>query len=83
MTSLTERLTGKGTGQAMEYKEESVHNAPTAACNAIISMANKVEDNVLRVMTVPVIMPPSAAPTTPEADPPGILPKAPNTLVIK
>ena len=31
MTSLTERLTGKGTGQVMEYEEESVHNMPTAA----------------------------------------------------
>ena len=28
MTSLTKRLTGKGTGQAIEYKEESVHNVP-------------------------------------------------------
>ena len=83
MTSLTERLTGEGTGQAMEYEEESVHNTPTAARNAIVSVAKKVEDNVLRVMTAPVIMPPSTAPNTPEADPPGILPKAPNALVIK
>ena len=83
MTSLTERLTGKGTGQAMEYEEESVHNALMAARNAVVSMAKKVEDNVLRVMTAPVVTPPSAAPTTPEADPPGILPKAPNALVIK
>ena len=67
----------------MEYEEESVHNMPTAARNAIVSMAKKVEDNVLRVMTVPVITPPSAAPTTPGADSPGVLPKAPNALVIK
>ena len=67
----------------MEYEEESVHNAPTAARNAVVSVAKKVEDNVLRVMTAPVITPPSAAPTTPEADSPGILPKAPNALVIK
>ena len=26
MTSLTERLKGEGTGQAMKYEEESVHN---------------------------------------------------------
>ena len=83
MTSLTERLTGKGTRQAMEYEEESVHNVPMAACNAIVSVAKKVEDNVLRVMTVPVIMPPSTAPKTPEANTLGILPKAPNALVIK
>ena len=83
MTSLTERLTGKGTRQAMEYEEESVHNAWTAAHNAAVSVAKKVEDNVLRVMTALVIMPPSAMPKTPEANPPGILPKVPNTLVIK
>ena len=31
-----------------------MHNVLTAACNAIISVAKKVEDNVLRVMTAPV-----------------------------
>ena len=67
----------------MEYEEELVHNVLMAARNAIVSMAKKVEDNVLRVMTVPVIMPPSATPTTPEANSPGVLPKAPNALVIK
>ena len=82
MTSLTKRLTGKGTGQAMEYEEKSVHNVPTAARNAIVSMAKKVEDNVLRVMTAPVVTPQSAAPKTPEANPPGVLSKAPNALVI-
>ena len=82
MTSLTERLTGERTGQVMEYEEELVHNAPTAARNAVMSMAKKVEDNVLCVMTTPVVMLPSTAPNTPEANPPGILPKAPNVLVI-
>ena len=53
MTSLTKRLMGKGTGQAMEYEEESVHNVPTAAHNAVVSMAKKVKDNVLHVMTTP------------------------------
>ena len=66
----------------MEYEEELVHNAPMVARNAI-SVAKKVEDNVLHVMTALVVMPPSAMPNTPEADPPGILPKAPNALVIK
>ena len=56
---------------------------PTAARNAVVSMAKKVEDNVLRVMTMPVVTPPSAMPKTPEANPLGILPKAPNALVIK
>ena len=83
MTSLTERLTGEGTGQVMEYEEESVHNAPTAARNTIVSMAKKVEDNVLRVMTAPVVTPPSTVPNTPEADPLGVLPKGANALVIK
>ena len=67
----------------MEYEEESVHNAPTAAHNAIVSMAKKVEDNILCVMTTPVITPPSAMLKTPEANQPGILPKAPNALIIK
>ena len=67
----------------MEYEEELVHNALMAARNTVVSMAKKVEDNVLHVMTAPVITPPSAAPTTPEANSPGVLPKAPNTLVIK
>ena len=83
MTSLTKRLTSKGTGQAMEYKEELVHNVLAAAHNAIVSVAKKVKDNVLHVMTMPVIMLPSAMPKTPAANPPGALPKVPNALVIK
>ena len=83
MTSLTERLTSKGTRQAMEYEEELVHNAPMAAHNAVVSVAKKVEDNVLCVMTAPVVTPPSAAPKTLKANPPGVLPKAPNALIIK
>ena len=83
MTSLTKRLTGKGTGQAMEYEEELVHNVPTAARNTIVSIAKKVEDNILHVMTAPVVTPPSAAPKIPEANLLGVLPKAPNALVIK
>ena len=83
MTSLTERLTREGTRQAMEYKEELVYNVPTAAHNAIVSIVKKVEDNILCVMTTPVITPPSTTPKIPEANPPGVLPKAPNTLVIK
>ena len=50
MKGLT-RLVGKGTRQAMEYEEESVHNAPAIAQNAIVSESNKVEDNILYVMT--------------------------------
>ena len=67
----------------MEYEEESVHNAPMAARNAVMSMAKKVKDNVLRVMTILVVTPPSTVLKTPEANPPGVLPKAPNALDIK
>ena len=67
----------------MEYKEELVHNVPTAAHNAVVSMAKKVEDNVLHVMTAPVITLPSATPKTPETNLLGVLPKAPNALVSK
>ena len=83
MTSLTERLTSKGTRQAMQYEVELVHNVLTAAQNTVVSMAKKAKDNILRVMPVPVIMPPSATPKIPEANPLSILPKAPNALVIK
>ena len=83
MTSLTKRLMDKGTGQAMEYKEKLVQNVPTAAWNAIVSMANKVEDNTLHVMIALVIMKPSAMPKAPAANPPSALPKVPNALVIK
>ena len=62
MTSQTERLIGKGTRQVMEYEEELVHNMLTAARNAVVSIAKKVKDNILRVMTVLVIMLLSAKP---------------------
>ena len=67
----------------MEYEEELVHNVPAAARNAVVSIAKKVKDNVLYMMTAPVITPPSTTLKTPEANPPGVLPRAPNTLVIK
>ena len=51
MMSLTERLVGKGNRQDMEYEEELVHNAPAIAQNAIVLVAKKVEDNVLRMIT--------------------------------
>ena len=60
MTSLIERLTGEGTRQVMEYEEELVHNVPTTSQNAIISIAKKVKDNFLCMITALVIMPPSA-----------------------
>ena len=67
----------------MEYEEESLHNMPMAARNTIVSVAKEVEDNLLCVMTAPVVTLPSAVPKTPEANPPSILLKAPNALVIK
>ena len=83
MTSLTERLTGKGTGQAMEYGEESVHNVSTAARNAIVSIAKKDKDNVLHVITMPVITLPSAVLKSPAANPPSTLLRPPKALVTK
>ena len=83
ITSLTKRLTGKGTRQAMEYEEELVHNVLTASHNAIVSIARKVKDTVLCIMTMPVIMPPSTVQKTPAANPPSALLWAPNALVIK
>ena len=83
MTSLTKRLTGEGTGQAMEYEEELVHNVLTAAQNAIVSIAKKVKDNILYMMTTPVIMLPSAMLKAPATNPPSALLRIPNTIVIK
>ena len=42
MTSLIKRLMGKGAGQAIEYKEESVHNVLTADQNAIVSKPKRL-----------------------------------------
>ena len=83
MTSLTERIMGKGTRQAMEYKEESVHNVPIAAWNAILSIAKKVKGKILCVMTLPVIALQSTVLQTPVANPPHALLRAPNALIIK
>ena len=66
-----------------KYKEELVHNAPTTARNAIVSIAKKVEDNVLWVMTVPVITLPSAMPKFPATNPLSTLLRTPNALIIK
>ena len=69
MTSLTKRLTGEGTRQAMEYKEDLVHNVLTAAHNAIVFIAKKVGDNVMHMMTMLVITPPSTTLKYPAANP--------------
>ena len=83
MTSLTERLMGKSIGQVMEYKEELVHNVLTAAQTAVVSVAKKVEDNVLHLMTVLVAMPQSTMLQTPAANPPHALLRVPITFAIK
>ena len=56
MMCLTKRLLGKGTRQDMEYEEELMHNVPAIAWNAIVSVAKKVEDNFLHMMTALVVM---------------------------
>ena len=74
---------GKGTGQVIEYEAESVHNVLAAAWNTIVSVAKKVKDNVLHMMTAPVIVLQSAVPQNPVANPPHTLLRSPNALVIK
>ena len=83
MTSPIERLAGKDTGQAMDYEEELVHNAPAIAQNAIISMAKKVKDNTLSVMAVPIIMLQPNTLQNQSANPLHALLKVPNALDIK
>ena len=56
MISLTERLVGEGTKQDIEYDKELVNNSLAIARIAIISVAKKVENNVLHMMTAPVAM---------------------------
>ena len=56
---------------------------PTAARNTIVSIAKKVVDNILHVMTAPVIMPPSVVLQTPAANTPHTLLRVPNALAIK
>ena len=68
MTSLTESLTGKGTQQAIEHEEKLVHNVPMAAQNTIVSIAKKVENNVLHMMTTLVVALQFAALQTPVAN---------------
>ena len=83
MTSLTGRLGGKSTGQAIEYEEELVHNALSVAQNAIVLVAKKVEHNVLYIITAPVIVLQPTVPQNPAANLPNALLKVTNTLVIK
>ena len=83
ITSLTEKLMGKGTGQAMEYKQELVHNVLAVAWNTIVMLAKKVEHNVLCVMTALIIVLQSTMPQNPAANLQHALLKVPNTLVIK
>ena len=81
ITSLPKRLAGKGTGH--EYEDWLVHNAPASAWNAVVSMAHKVKDNILLVMTVPVIVLQPTTPSNLAADPLHVLLKVPNALIIK
>ena len=83
MTSLIERLAGKGTGKTTKYQEELVYNAPTVVQNTAMSIAKKAENNILHVMIVSVIvLLPDVLQNTPAKIPHGLL-KVPSTLVIK
>ena len=83
MTSVIQRLLAKGTGHKIEYKDELVHNVVALTQNAIMSVASKVKDNVLLVMTTLVIVLQNTMPSNPVANPPHALLKAPNALVIR
>ena len=83
ITSLTKRLMGYGTGQAMEHEEESVHNVLTTARNTIVSIAKKVKDNVLCVITTPVTTPPSTMPKAPATKLLSALLRAPSIFIMK
>ena len=83
MTSLTERLAGKGTRQAIEYEEESVHNVLPIVQNAIMPIAKKVKQNILHMMTMHIIMPQPATLQNPVTNLICTVLKAPNALVIK
>ena len=67
----------------MEYKEKLVQNLPAIAQNATMPMAKKVKENILHVMTVPVLAPHLTAPQNLAVNPPHALLKVPNTFVIK
>ena len=83
MTRLTARLLVKGTGQAIGYEEESLHNEPAIAQNAIMPIVKKVENNILCIMTAPVIALQSITLKNPVANLPYTLLKAPRALIIK
>ena len=83
LMSLTKRLVGEGTGQDMEYEEELEHNVLAISQNAVISMAKKVDNSILRVITAWVVTSQSTMLWDPVANPPCTLLKVPNALVIK
>ena len=60
-----------------------MHNVLTAARNTVVSIAKKVEDNILHMMTMPIITQPSAAPKFPAANPLSVLLRVPKALIIK
>ena len=67
----------------MEFSEELVHNVPAVAQNTIMSVAKKVKDNVLCMMTALVIAQHLATLQNPVVNPQFALLKVPNTLVIE
>ena len=83
MTSLTKRLMGKGTRWAMKHKEELVHNMMAVARNAVMSVAKKVKDNVLHMMTaLDIVLQPTVL-QNPVSNILYALLKTPNALVLK
>ena len=60
-----------------------MHNLLAIAWNSIVSVAKKIEDNMLHIMTVQVIALQPTVPQNPVANPLYALFKVPNALVIK
>ena len=59
------------------------HNVPAGAWNTIVSLAKKVGDNILHMMTIMVIVPQTTTLKNPAANPLHALLGVPNALVIK
>ena len=67
----------------MVYGEELVHNVLAAAQNAVVSIASKVKDNILRKNMMPIIAPYTTTLSNPENNSLCTLLKVLNTLIIK
>ena len=66
----------------MDYEEDLVHNALPKACNTVVLVTLKVEENILCMIRAPVIAPQPITPINPAANLSHAFLKALNALVI-